>query len=187
MVPAHAAEDDEILDDQAWPARPGKQFGITCPPFRRDPYSQAVLDYVVGWHDGGLPIHMTNLDEAITIGSGARLIVFGHQIGLQAEHLPTQIADAFRELADEWKLDTMTSSSITEICSHWAYQRVIGLGAQAVPVILNDVADGTRHWSWALAAITGENPAEDAETPRAASDAWLSWGRQRGLISDGPG
>ncbi len=75
----------------------------------------------------------------------------------------------------------MLSSSIHEKCSHWAYQRIIGLGAAAVPLIIQEIQKGGRHWGWALSAITGEKPAEHAESLKAASDAWIAWDQKRQL------
>ena len=93
------------------------------------------------------------------------------------------LAVEFRRLAITWFEETMSSSSLTEICSHPAYQRVIGFGPSVVPLVLEAVDSGQRHWGWALAALTGENPAADTDSPKAAAEAWLEWGRERGLIN----
>ena len=105
----------------------------------------------------------------IFVGRGRRPLV-------ESEELRSE----FEKLVDAWALETMMSSSLHEICSHWAYQRVIGLGSPVVPLILQDVLMGRRHWGWALAAITGENPAKGTDSPKAAAEAWLKWGRERG-------
>ncbi len=41
---------------------------------------------------------------------------------------------------------------------HPANQGIIGLGAVAVPLILQELKRDRADWFWALTAITGENP-----------------------------
>ena len=67
----------------------------------------------------------------------------------------------------------------------WPYQRIIGLGSLAVPLLLAELRRETDHWFWALEAITGENPVptEVAGNVHAAAEAWLQWGRQKGLVA----
>ncbi|MBD0319427.1 MAG: hypothetical protein ICV87_03775 [Gemmatimonadetes bacterium] len=57
------------------------------------------------------------------------------------------------------------------------------MGSPVVPLLLHDMAETGAHWFWALRAITGENPvrAEDAGNVKRMIDAWLGWGRARGL------
>ena len=98
---------------------------------------------------------------------------------------PAKLAATFRELADRWQADTLYLSSTTDIATHPAYQRVIGLGPQALPLILADLARQPRQWFWALAAITGEDPVPEADRGRvrAMADAWLAWGRENGWVA----
>jgi hypothetical protein len=66
----------------------------------------------------------------------------------------------------------------------WPYQQVIGMGIDAVPLILAELAREPDHWFWALEAITGKNPVSDdaAGDVEASTQAWIEWGRQKGLI-----
>lgn len=98
-------------------------------------------------------------------------------IRLPSEHLRSR----FTNLVQLWMEETILSSSTHEICSHWAYQRIIGLGSAVVPLIIEEVQKGGRHWGWALSAITGENPAKHADSLKAASEAWIAWNQQRCL------
>ena len=70
------------------------------------------------------------------------------------------------------------------IATHPAYQRIIGLGPQAIPLILAEMQREPRHWFWALAALTGENPVSLADQGRVPemTAAWLMWGRENGWI-----
>lgn len=88
----------------------------------------------------------------------------------------------FERLAGEWRKDTRLLSSLTEMVTHPAYQRIIGLGQAAVPLLLEKLQDQPGQWFWALKAITGDDPVneESRGDVKAMSDAWLSWGRRHG-------
>ena len=94
----------------------------------------------------------------------------------------------FTELAERWNLETMFSSSTTEICEHEAYQKIIELGLGVLPLIFEYMQKGMyHHMGWALAVITGisneDNPAKDTDTLKAASAAWIQWGQENGFIA----
>ena len=92
------------------------------------------------------------------------------------------IEQQFFELAQSWKSDTLLLSSATDIVTHSAYQRIIGMGEKIVPLILRELQDDPNHWFWALKAITGENPAppEYAGKIKEIAACWLKWGQERG-------
>ena len=98
---------------------------------------------------------------------------------------PRQLESLFARLAAEWKAGTKYLSSTTAICTHPAYQRIIGLGPQVIPLVLAELEAATGHWFWALSALTGENPvgADDAGRVEAMRAAWLRWGRDNGWIA----
>ena len=97
--------------------------------------------------------------------------------------LESEVEAVFVELADLWEAETLVVSSPVELAIHPAYQRIIGLGLQAVPLLLDRVRRTQRYWFWALAAITGEHPALGLGDVEGAIEAWLDWGRVRGLIA----
>jgi hypothetical protein len=90
----------------------------------------------------------------------------------------------FSALADEWRRETAPLSSVTSLVLHPAYQRIIGMGRAALPLILAELSRQPDHWFWALRAITGENPVteEDAGDLRRMRDAWLRLAGQRGWV-----
>jgi hypothetical protein len=92
------------------------------------------------------------------------------------------LRDKFNALAEEWKRDTRTSSSVTEMAMHPAYQRIIGMGERALPLILGELRAEPDHWFWALKAITGEDPVPASARGRigAMRQAWLEWGNRKG-------
>lgn len=100
---------------------------------------------------------------------------------LAAEVSP-RLREQFEELADQWTAETALLSSIPQRTMHWTYQRIIGLGPDVVPLILDRLARTPDHWFWALSALTGVDPARGRQTVDGAVDAWLEWGRVHGFI-----
>jgi hypothetical protein len=93
----------------------------------------------------------------------------------------------FDRLAAEWKSETLFLSKISAKVLHPAYQKIIGMGADAIPFILRDLKDnGPNHWGWALNAITDDNPvSKDAVgNISAMSEAWLQWGVKKGYLEN---
>src|SRR5580692_3377864 len=69
------------------------------------------------------------------------------------------LKEKFDKLASQWRHNTAFSSSVTEIVLDPSYQKIIGMGIAVVPLILQELQNEPDHWYWALAAITGANPA----------------------------
>ena len=92
------------------------------------------------------------------------------------------VEQIFNALSAQWLRETSIESDVERIVFHPAYQRIIGLGPQALPFIRKDLTQSHHHWFWALTAITGEDMAEAQTTVGGAVEAWLAWGRSHGLI-----
>lgn len=88
----------------------------------------------------------------------------------------------FENLADEWEQATDFESVVARKVMHPAYQRIIGMGHPAVPLILRRLKREPRQWFWALTSITGEDPAQGETTADGAAQAWLEWGRRQGVV-----
>jgi hypothetical protein len=97
-------------------------------------------------------------------------------------HEEQELARAFRELSDIWRRETRLSSRVEKQIGHPAYLRIIGLGPQALPLILRELEERPDHWFPALEAISRENPAASSESFAQTREAWLTWGRERGYI-----
>ena len=95
-----------------------------------------------------------------------------------------KLESKFRELTEEWKKDTKFLSSISQIAMHPAYQRIIGMGSEVLPLILRRLSRKPDHWFWALEAITGENPVPESSQGRLGemAEAWLDWARSHGYV-----
>jgi hypothetical protein len=88
----------------------------------------------------------------------------------------------FASLADEWRQGRGPSSSMARLAAHPAYQKIIHLGAKAIPFILRELELRPAQWFWALREITKQDPVSDADRgnlERSAA-AWLKWGRTHG-------
>ena len=90
--------------------------------------------------------------------------------------------ETFRQLADQWEEETAYLSSPSQIKTHPAYETIIGMGASAVPLILERLEAQGRRWLPALRAITHADPVppEDRGNAEAATAAWLAWGKRNG-------
>jgi hypothetical protein len=89
----------------------------------------------------------------------------------------------FQELYQEWQKERGARSSITETSMMPAYQSIIGMGQDAVPLILRQLrleGDQPDQWFWALRSITTANPVDPRDQgnfPKMA-EAWLRWGEE---------
>jgi len=95
-----------------------------------------------------------------------------------------RLAEIFEVLRRNWISEVQTTSSMTEIILNRNYQRIIGLGPSALPLILSDLNHELNHWFWALEMITGQAPysEEIIGTPSKMREAWLAWGRAKSLL-----
>ena len=96
------------------------------------------------------------------------------------------LQERFEQLKNQWKVQSKYLSNTAQMAMLWSYQQIIGMGAPVLPLILAELLHETDHWFWALEAIAGENPvpAEAAGDVAASADAWLEWGRSKGLLRD---
>jgi hypothetical protein len=102
---------------------------------------------------------------------------------MYAEPMPLK-ARRFERLAAEWKSATKVLSSITSKAMHPAYQQIIGMGPEVLPLILARLEEAPDHWFWALKAISGEDPVppEGRGKIEEMRQAWLEWGRKKGYL-----
>ncbi len=97
-------------------------------------------------------------------------------------HEASSVQEKFDRLVNEWKKEaTRVYCVSTRVYMHPAYQRMIGMGVKALPLIFEKLksGDSPSHWFWALEAITEVNPAAFGP-PGGEIVAWLSWGNANG-------
>jgi type I restriction enzyme M protein len=92
------------------------------------------------------------------------------------------VPSRFRAYAEIWRRQTQHMPSVSKTISHPAYAAIIGLGWDAVPLLLRELRDKPDHWLVALNQITNEDPAKPDSTFEQAVNAWLAWGRKRGML-----
>lgn len=90
----------------------------------------------------------------------------------------------FSRLAAQWKDETAHVSLAAQRAIHPAYQRIIGIGPDAIPLILEELQRSPDDWFWALNAITEADPVPDENKGNLAkmASAWIQWGRKRGYL-----
>lgn len=87
------------------------------------------------------------------------------------------VADRFHRLAAEWRERVEYISSMTVMINDPAYQEIIRMGWEVVPVIIDDLRREPDWWFTALRQITGENPAPPDAAGKLGrlAEAWIDW------------
>jgi hypothetical protein len=97
--------------------------------------------------------------------------------------LPWQSVESrFRNLVARWKTETAHVSSVKAMIDR-SYLGIIGIGPQAVPLLLRELKERPDHWLVALSAITQEDPAPEGATFNEAVDAWIKWGMEKNYLT----
>ena len=104
--------------------------------------------------------------------------------GLRLSLVEATLDREFERLNQEWMNTLPQGCDVSEMVMHPAYQRIIGMGPRAVPLVLRELERTQGHWFWALHAMTGANPVpEESEgNIQKMAVAWLDWGRGLGYI-----
>ena len=95
---------------------------------------------------------------------------------------PEDYVTEFYSLVHEWKRDTQFVYTLDELVMHPAYQRIIGMGEKAIPMLLRELDEHPDHWFWALEAITGAHPVFPSQQGKIDEMAkeWLHWAEENG-------
>ncbi len=95
-----------------------------------------------------------------------------------------KLKDSFLELVSEWRQGTGGLSSPRAITIHPAYQQIIKMGEEILPLIFEELQKNDGWWYPALRILTGENPVpkEAKGRPQLNKEAWLEWGRKNGYL-----
>ena len=92
------------------------------------------------------------------------------------------VEEHFRRLAALWHAETAYLSSTTDLVGHPAYQEMIRMVPEVVPLLLRELEREPDHWFGALMAITGAHPVPETDSGNLdkMTEAWLRWGRASG-------
>jgi hypothetical protein len=98
------------------------------------------------------------------------------------ESVSAEVVKKFLRLKDEWQHQRGHEPSTMKVVMLPAYQHIVGMGPEAIPLLLRELETNLDTWFWALMAITEEDPApEEARGDgKAMAQAWLQWGKERG-------
>lgn len=102
---------------------------------------------------------------------------------LKPDYGVSSIQSKFQALVKKWKDETAHLSSPNDIAIHPAYQQIIGMGLDVLPLIFQELRDGGGRWHWALKAITGADPVPETDRGKVhlIKSAWLKWAEGRYL------
>ncbi|WP_293135585.1 hypothetical protein [Okeania sp. SIO3I5] len=96
--------------------------------------------------------------------------------------IDSKLVNKFFTLAEQWEREVEGMSSTARMSQHPAYQEIIQMGTQIVPLLLQELKRNPLYWLSALEEITGENPIKPEQRGRIKqmAEAWLKWGKERG-------
>jgi len=102
--------------------------------------------------------------------------------GKTATTVSAEEEQQFYDLVAAWKQGRGPHSSSARLAEHPAYQQIIRLGPEVVPLILRELEREPDHWFRALHALTGVEPVpvETRGKLRELVAAWLRWGANKG-------
>ena len=102
----------------------------------------------------------------------------------------TGMGSTFNVLADKWEKETGFYSLMGQMAQHFAYQQILAIGEDAIPLILRRIERQGGLWYHALETITGvPSPAGIAKLHtegwhtvdvKMVNAAWLQWGKEQG-------
>jgi hypothetical protein len=95
------------------------------------------------------------------------------------------VRERFEALARQWQEETAVLSSTTKRIMHPAYQAIIGLGPEVVPILIEELKERPNYWFWALKSITGEDPVQpqDRGNLDRMARAWIDWAEARRAVA----
>ena len=102
----------------------------------------------------------------------------------KSEEKNLELKEEFDALASIWYRETRMLSFIRQKAIHPSYQRIIGMGKEALPFIFGELAKGKGDWMWALECITRlpKNPVPAGATYKEAVRIWLQWATEHGYF-----
>ena len=102
----------------------------------------------------------------------------------EASPKKAELETTFERLVEQWKRETRGISSTEQLSMHSAYQQIIGMGSEVIPMLLRELEKNSGRWFWALKSITREDPVlpEQRGKTKEMIEAWLNWGIKKGYI-----
>ena len=97
------------------------------------------------------------------------------------------VRKCFEKLAATWKAKRGHSSKIGDLVSHPSYQKIIDMGYEVVPLLLEEMKERPDHWDYALRKITCVDPVPEKSWGKLdkIAAAWVEWGKKKGYFASG--
>jgi hypothetical protein len=94
------------------------------------------------------------------------------------------LATTFNQLVEQWRRESRGVSSTEQLSMHSAYQQIISIGGDAIPMLLRELERIYGRWFWALKSISREDPVTPEQRGKTIEmiESWLNWGRKKGYI-----
>lgn len=107
-------------------------------------------------------------------------VIVGLICGTALTHWENNIAARFEQLSEEVFEECMMVSSPSQIALHPSYQEIIGLGKNAIPLLIRKLDEVPTMWFWALEAITGVNPVPKKHKGKVSVmvQDWKNWAKE---------
>lgn len=129
------------------------------------------------------------IPEATSVQEGLDVVI---KPGALEYEKAERLSRKFKQLAQQWRNERGSMSSISGMSMLPSYQSIVGIGPAALPIILAELreeGDDPDQWFWALIAITKAsdlNPPqitqEDQGNFRKMAAVWLKWGETQGYV-----
>ena len=126
--------------------------------------------YAFGGHESAVVIVCEMQEKAIeAIHYTTVVTYYKHSIALK-----------FFQLSQEVITDNYITASPKNISTHPSYQKIIGMGKEAIPLLLEELEHRPTFWFPALYLITDENPVkkENAGVVQKMVEDWKRWGKE---------
>lgn len=137
--------------------------------------STSSYSYLEGANDSEAD-YLGTINEKLIIASQGRVFY------MDIKPISPSLEKKFANLKEQWYKDTLFLSSISLMQEHPAYQEILSMGTDAIPLILRELANGSGYWYPALKTITSHDPvaSKDRGRVKIMTQSWLQWGKEQG-------
>lgn len=98
-----------------------------------------------------------------------------------------QASSKFSGLVAQWRAERGATTSITAMAACDAYKKIIGMGPDAIPLIIAQMRSESGkpdQWFWALQVLAGVDPVADEDRGDYVkmSQSWMDWAEKEGHV-----
>jgi hypothetical protein len=108
-----------------------------------------------------------------------RYALLGETVSLRS----VMLREYLRDWLERWRSEAGFSSLLMDKRTHPIYQRIVEMGEEAIPLLLEEIQSRPSFVFMALHDITGDDPIAPEHRGRleAMIEDWLRWGTERGF------